>query len=75
MFKIFTSHILLFDKSNITKKTKSIVLDSIISNPNIDFLRKIATNPKVVAIGEIGLDYHYEETNRENQKNGFKRRN
>ena len=28
----------LFDKSNITKKARNIVLDSIISNPNIDFL-------------------------------------
>ena len=28
----------LFDKKNITKKARNIVLDSIVSNPNIDFL-------------------------------------
>lgn len=28
-------------------------------------------NPKVVAIGEIGLDYHYEGFDREKQKNAF----
>ena len=43
------------------------------NEPNVDlkFIKKLTKKPKVVAIGEIGLDYHYEETNRDNQKAGF----
>ncbi len=33
-----------------------------------DFIIKNATNPKVVAVGEIGLDYYYEIVDREVQK-------
>lgn len=33
----------------------------------IDILRELSKAPKVVAIGEIGLDYHYEGYNREKQ--------
>ena len=40
----------------------------------IDTLRKLATeNEKVVAIGEIGLDYYYENSPREVQKEWFKK--
>ena len=40
----------------------------------IDTLRKLATeNEKVVAIGEIGLDYYYDNSPREVQKEWFKK--
>ena len=41
-----------------------------------EVLRKFAdlsSHPKVVAIGEIGLEYHYEEPDREVQKHWFRR--
>lgn len=38
---------------------------------DMDWLRSAARHPKVVAIGEIGLDYHYEDTIREVQKKWF----
>ena len=37
----------------------------------IKTLRELAKAPKVVAIGEIGLDYHYENYNREKQIETF----
>ncbi len=38
----------------------------------IDILKKLAENPKVKAIGEIGLDYHYDGYDREKQIKVFK---
>ena len=38
---------------------------------NISFVKELAKNKKVVAIGEIGLDYHYEGYNKETQKKYF----
>ena len=38
---------------------------------DISFLKELAQNKKVVAIGEIGLDYHYEGYNKETQKKYF----
>ncbi|UCE96502.1 MAG: TatD family hydrolase [Candidatus Bathyarchaeota archaeon] len=38
----------------------------------LDSLRKLSENPKVVAIGEIGLDYYRNLSPREAQKNAFK---
>jgi TatD DNase family protein len=37
----------------------------------IDILRDLAANPKVKAIGEIGLDYHYDFSPRDVQKKRF----
>lgn len=40
---------------------------------NFAWLREAAAHPKVVAIGEIGLDYHWPEPGREIQKKWFVR--
>lgn len=37
----------------------------------VDFIKELAKSQQVVAIGEIGLDYHYDNTDRENQQKGF----
>ena len=39
----------------------------------IKFLNEHINDDKIVAIGEIGLDYHYEDTNKMMQKDMFKR--
>ena len=45
-----------------------------LDDTSIDTLRKLATeNEKVVAIGEIGLDYYYDNSPREVQKEWFKK--
>ena len=38
----------------------------------LDAIRRIAAHPKCVAIGEIGLDYHYEDIPREIQLQAFR---
>ena len=38
---------------------------------DLSFISELSKNKKVVAIGEIGLDYHYESTNKNNQKKYF----
>ncbi len=38
---------------------------------DLDFVEQNLTKAKVVAIGEIGLDYHYEKTSKEEQKKLF----
>lgn len=38
------------------------------TDADIETLREIAKHQKVVAIGEIGLDYHYDDTDPETQK-------
>lgn len=40
---------------------------------DMDWLREQASHEKVVAIGEIGLDYHYDEPERDWQKQWFRR--
>lgn len=37
----------------------------------IEEIRRLCDNKKVVAVGEIGLDYHYEEHSRDIQKKAF----
>lgn len=39
---------------------------------DLDELREMAKHPKVVAIGEIGLDYHYDDTDPITQKKWFR---
>ena len=39
----------------------------------LDELVRLAEHPKVVAIGEAGLDYHYDFSPRETQERGFRR--
>ncbi|HWY49732.1 MAG TPA: TatD family hydrolase [Bryobacteraceae bacterium] len=41
------------------------------SKPDIDRLAELLAHPKVVALGEIGLDYHYEFSARETQTSVF----
>ena len=43
------------------------------NNECINWLEEHINDDKIVAIGEIGLDYHYEDTNKELQKEVFKK--
>ena len=44
-----------------------------VDEERIEVYRKLAADPRVVAIGEIGLDYHYEDVPRAQQKIAFER--
>ena len=41
------------------------------NNENLKLIEELAKNKKVVAIGEIGLDYYWEKENKELQKEDF----
>ncbi len=41
------------------------------TDSDLNELRNLATHKKVVAIGEIGLDYHYDDTDPQTQKKWF----
>jgi TatD DNase family protein len=43
-----------------------------IEPPRYEELQQLAKNPKVVAFGEIGLDYHYDHSPREIQRERFR---
>ena len=44
-----------------------------LTDKDIEWLKGLSYDPKVVAIGEIGLDYHYDKPEREMQKKWFMR--
>lgn len=62
---------------NIYKKYEGFLLPAVgihpenIDNSNIDEIEKLIKNNKVYAVGEIGLDYHYNDENKEEQKDIF----
>lgn len=41
--------------------------------PDLDTLRELAQRTKVVGLGETGLDYFYDHSDRDNQKESFRR--
>ena len=44
-----------------------------VNEKDYELLESLLSNKKIVAIGEIGLDYHYPNTNKEKQKYAFRR--
>ena len=46
--------------------------DEVDENCLAEYRRLVAANPKIKAIGEIGLDYHYEDIPREIQQTAFR---
>lgn len=45
----------------------------LIDDALVDGLRSLAADPRVVGIGETGLDYHYDHSPRDVQRDGFRR--
>lgn len=71
-----------FDKIRDIIETYDNVYGSVGTHPHnaseeldvsIDDLVRISEHPKVVAIGEAGLDYHYDRCPRQDQATGFRR--
>jgi TatD DNase family protein len=46
---------------------------SLVDDAVVDAIRRLARRPKVVAIGETGLDYHYDNSPRPAQQEAFRR--
>ena len=44
-----------------------------LTEKDIETMEKLAEDPKVVAVGEIGLDYYYDNSPRDDQRQWFKR--
>jgi len=44
-----------------------------LNNCDLEWLEEHINDEKIVALGEVGLDYHYENTDKELQKNMFKK--
>lgn len=44
-----------------------------VNEKDYELLENLLSNKKIVAIGEIGLDYHYPDTNKKKQKYAFRR--
>lgn len=44
-----------------------------LTDEHLEIYRRLSTHPKVVALGEIGLDYHYPDPPRESQLVAFER--
>ena len=40
---------------------------ALLKEKDMEWLKDLCSDPKVVAVGEIGLDYHYDEPDREIQ--------
>jgi len=65
--KLAESHSMLYPAIGV-QPNESLTWD----NASIPALRKLAINPKVVAIGEIGLDYYWEAAPHEHQQHVFR---
>lgn len=43
------------------------------TDSSIDIIEKNITNPKIIGVGEIGLDYHFDDSNKEHQQVVFRK--
>ena len=61
----------LADKYSFIYAAVGIHPEEIYKEESIEEIKKLTSHKKVVAIGEIGLDYHYDDTNKEDQLKYF----